>query len=56
MKLVGEAANEMAYTLNPNKRFVLLGIVNWTTIINNHMLTKNVLYFLINGLIQFLCK
>ena len=46
MKLIGEAVNEMAFTLDPNKKFTLLGISNWSTITNNHLLTKNVILLL----------
>jgi transient receptor potential cation channel subfamily M protein 2 len=42
MKHMGESASEMEYTLDPNRKLILLGIANWSTIRNNHLLTKNV--------------
>lgn len=47
MKLIGEAANEMAFTLDPNKKFILLGIANWSTITNNHLLTRFVIFVVV---------
>ena len=42
MKNIGEAVKETISTLDPNKKMVLLGITNWTTIKNNHKLIKQV--------------
>jgi hypothetical protein len=42
MKLMGEAMRDVASTLSPDKQIVLLGIANWTTIRNNHILKYDV--------------
>ena len=39
MKIIGEGVKD--YTLDPKKNLVLLGIANWTTIRNNHLLLIN---------------
>lgn len=36
MKLIGEGVKE--YTVDPKKNLILLGIANWSTIRNNHLL------------------
>ena len=38
MRHVGEAIQN--YSLNPNKKIVVLGIANWCTITDNHLLIK----------------
>lgn len=39
MKEVGQAVHEVT-TLDPAKKITLIGIANWSTITNNHLLTK----------------
>lgn len=39
MKTVGDALKEARSTLG-SKKIVLLGITNWTTVLNNHQLIK----------------
>jgi hypothetical protein len=38
MRIIGEGVNEMATAVDPEKKITLLGITNWTTITNFHML------------------
>ena len=40
MQLVGEAVKENITSLDPSKRISLLGVTNWTTLLNNETLTK----------------
>jgi transient receptor potential cation channel subfamily M protein 2 len=40
MRLIGESVKEQ--TLDPETKLVVLGLVNWTTILNNHQLIRNV--------------
>lgn len=44
MKEVGEAVRENISALDPNKQIVLLGIANWATIRNSHLMEKKVLF------------
>lgn len=39
MKIIGEGVKE--YTLDPEKKLILLGISNWATVRNNHLLLVN---------------
>jgi hypothetical protein len=43
MKLIGEGVGEVASTLDPDQNIVLLGIANWCTIRNNHLLKDDVI-------------
>ncbi|RNA22376.1 transient receptor potential cation channel subfamily M member 2-like isoform X1 [Brachionus plicatilis] len=40
MKIIGEAFKESAIRLKNRRKLILLGIANWTTIKNNHLLTR----------------
>ena len=42
MKEVGEAVRENISALDPTKQIVLLGIANWTTVKNSHLLERKV--------------
>ena len=42
MKGVGRAVRENVSALDPKKQIVLLGIANWMTIRNRHLLEKEV--------------
>lgn len=44
MKIIGEAFRESTIRLGDRKKLVLLGISNWTTIRNNHLLARKVIF------------
>lgn len=44
MKLIGEGVKEQ--TLDPETKLVVLGLANWTTILNNHQLIRKVYFYL----------
>ena len=39
MRIIGEGVKE--YTLDPKKKLILLGVTNWATVRNNHLLLVN---------------
>ena len=39
MKEVGKAAQDVT-TLDPKKKITLIGIANWSTVTNSHLLTQ----------------
>lgn len=47
MKHVGEAIKK--FSIDPNNRIVLLGIANWCTIADNHLLIKKNVRFNLNS-------
>lgn len=42
MKIIGEAYKETTTRLGQNKKIALLGITNWATIRNKHLLLRTV--------------